>query len=113
MAELEDLRDEAEIIGKNCPLLPGKVFPLWVEYMIRFKRFYDLSLTRCTPAEEVREFLDWILANEDAKLFVPERFSHFFKSWFADIESGKDWRYFTENDWQTEFKRHPYIAPEV
>ena len=113
MAELEALRDEAELIGKNCPLLPGKVFPLWVEYMIRFKRFYDLSLTRRTPAEEVREFLDWILAHEEAKLFVPERFNNFFKSWFADIESGKDWRYFTENDWQTEYKRHPYIAPEV
>ncbi|MBE6364007.1 MAG: DUF4838 domain-containing protein [Lentisphaerae bacterium] len=111
--ELEDLREDAALIGKICPLLPGSIFPVWVEYMIRFKKIYDLSLTRRTPAAEVREFLDWILSHQEAKLFVPERFTTFFESWFEDIENGKDWRYFTENDWQTEYDRHPCIAPEV
>ena len=113
LEELEDLREDAALIGENCPLLPGRIFPVWVEYMIRFKKIYDLSLTRRTPAAEVREFLDWILSHQEAKLFVPERFTTFFESWFEDIENGKDWRYFTENDWQTEYDRHPHIAPEV
>lgn len=113
LEELEDLREDAALIGENCPLLPGRIFPVWVEYMIRFKKIYDLSLIRPTPAEEVQKFLDWILSHQEAKLFVPERFTTFFKSWFEDIEKGKDWRYFTENDWQTEYDRHPHIAPEV
>ena len=77
------------------------------------QKICDLTATRQTPAAEVKEFLEWILSNQEAKLFVPERFSTFFKSWFSDIENGKDWRYFTENDWQTEYARHPYITPEV
>lgn len=113
LKELEDLREDAALIGKNCPLLPGNAFPVWVEYMIRFKKICDLTATRQTPAAEVKEFLEWILSNQEAKLFVPERFTTFFKSWFSDIENGKDWRYFTENDWHTEYARHPYITPEV
>lgn len=107
--ELEDLRSDAAEISRQCKNLPGKAFPVWVEYMIRFKKLYDLSLTRPTPASEVRNFLDWILEQQESKLFVPERYKKFFGQWFEDIENGKDWRYFTENDWQQEYSRHPLI----
>ena len=112
LEDLEALRDDAAIIGKECSDLPGRAFPVWVEYMIRFKKLYDQSLTRRTTEAEVKAFLEWILAQSDSKLFVPSRFEIFFKSWTDDIAAGKDWRYFTENNWFTEYDRHAFISPE-
>jgi hypothetical protein len=106
MDDLENLRPDAELLAANCPLLPGKALAAWVEYMCRFKKIYELSKSRQTPAAEVQNLLDWIHDNADSKLFVLAHFDRFFNLWFEDIKAGKDWQYFTENDWFTEYQRH-------
>ena len=107
--QLEALRPDAAAVAAGTSLLPGRAFPVWVEYMIRFKRLYDLSLTRITPEKEVREFLQWIHEQQELKLFAGSRFDRFIGQWLDDLAGGRDWRYFTENDWYAEYPRHPKI----
>lgn len=113
IGELEALRADAARISENCELLPGKAFSLWIEYLIRFKDFYDRSRSEVNAESEVRAFLEWVHAQKPYKLFVDSKFDTFFAQWFEDLAKGKNWRYFDENDWHAEDVRHPIISPEV
>ena len=113
IGELLALQDDAAEISANCDLLPGKAFAIWVEYLIRFKKFYDESRNGLNKETEVREFLEWIHAQKEYLLFAYAKFDLFFKQWFDDLAKDKNWRYFDENDWRAEDVRHPIIAPEV
>lgn len=109
LGDLEALRSDGEALAANCPELPGRACGIWVEYMCRFKKIYEDSKLRPTSRETVEEFLEWIHANKEAKIFVTAKFDQFFGEWFEDIAAGRNWHYFTENDWFTEYSRRKIV----
>ena len=113
LAELEALRTDAGNISRECELLPGKAFTVWVEYLIRFKKLYDESREKLNSETDVRNFLAWIHDQKEYLLFVDSKFDLFFGQWFEDLAKDKNWRYFDENDWRAEDHRHPIITTEV
>jgi hypothetical protein len=79
---------------------------IWCEYMVRFKRTFDLYHEGKVGVKEVDEFLDWIHAHQGkgTRVLVPRKFDVYFNAWKECIRTGREWLHFNI-DWEDEYVR--------
>ena len=70
---------------------------IWTDYMIRFKKLFDAMKSGSATVEDVDSLLEWIHSYRNTRLFVHDKFDHFFKEMSNCIRDGKQWIHFNIN----------------
>ena len=77
---------------------------VWMEYLCRFKSFFDRMHAKTATIEEARELLEWIHSYRDTRVFVHDRFDSYFQAIEEALRSGHEWLHFNL-DWEDEYIR--------
>ena len=79
---------------------------IWMEYLLRFKKFYDLNASGNAAVSDVDELLDWIHSHRDTRVFVHSKFDNYFRRVKKVLEEKRQWLHF-DLDWEDEYiKKH-------
>ena len=75
---------------------------IWMEYMLRFKKFYDLNAAKCATVEDVDALVAWIHSHRDSRVFVHSKFDTYFNCVKKVLASGRQWIHF-DLDWEDKY----------
>ena len=79
---------------------------VWMEYLCRFKEFFDLAHAQKATVADARRLLEWIHTHRDTRVFVHERFDSYFQAIQEALQNGRKWLHFNI-DWEDEYiRRH-------
>lgn len=103
LTDLEFLRDSAKELSerKNGDQF-RKELAIWMEYLCKFKQFFDLAAEDNATVEDAQQLLDWIHQFRDTRVFVHEKFDTYFDAIKEAISSGKKWIHFNI-DWEDNY----------
>ena len=79
---------------------------IWMEYLVRFKEFYDLNASGKATSAHADELLNWIGGFRDTRIFVHQKFVSYFNRVKMVLARGDRWLHF-DLDWEDEYiRRH-------
>ena len=82
---------------------------IWTRYMTRFKELFDKTQAKSLTEEELQDFLDWIHAHKDTRVFVRDRADMYFQALLDDLRTGREWIHFNL-DWEDAYiRRHDQL----
>ncbi|MBQ6471790.1 MAG: DUF4838 domain-containing protein [Victivallales bacterium] len=75
---------------------------LWMEYLCRFKAFFDLAQAQKATVQDAQNLLEWIHSHGDKRIFVLSRFDDYFEAIKTAIKTGRRWIHFNL-DWEDDY----------
>ena len=81
-----------------------KELVIWTEYLIRFKKLYDLETARTITPADMEQVIVWIKRQRKRKVLATDKVLHYIKLWKEDVEANHICRFF-DVDWPVEFRR--------
>ena len=65
-----------------------------MEYLVRFKKFYDLYASGNAAANDIDELLDWIHSHSDSRVFVQRKYDNYFGRIKKMLAENRKWIHF-------------------
>ena len=79
---------------------------VWMEYLVQFKKFYDLNASGNASVSDADELLNWIHQYRDSRVFVHSKFDSYFECIKKVLSEKRQWLHF-DLDWEDEYiKKH-------
>ena len=79
---------------------------VWMEYLVRFKKFYDLNAANMAKESDVDELLEWIHRHRETRVFVHSKYDTYFGRVKKVLAENRQWIHF-DLDWEDEYiKKH-------
>ncbi len=79
---------------------------VWMEYLVRFKKFYDLNAANTAKESDVDELLEWIHSHRETRVFVHSKYDNYFRRVKKVLAENRQWIHF-DLDWENEYiKKH-------
>ena len=75
---------------------------IWMEYLCRFKAFFDLAHADKATVADAQALLDWIHTHRNTRVFVHDRFDSYFKAIKEALQNGRKWIHFNL-DWEDNY----------
>jgi len=75
---------------------------IWMEYLLRFKKFYDLNASGNASVSDVDELLNWIHRFRDSRVFVHSKYDTYFGRVKEVLAEKRQWLHF-DLDWEDKY----------
>ena len=107
LADYQSLLAQAQELAAKAPQDRFRQeLVVWMEYLCRFKTFFDQMHARTATIEDAHHLLEWIHSHRDTRVFVHERFDSYFQAIEEAIRTGREWLHFNI-DWEDAYiRRH-------
>ena len=107
LADYQSLFAQAQVLSTKAPTDRFRQeLVVWMEYLCRFKAFFDQMHARTATVEDAHRLLEWIHSHRDTRVFVHERFDSYFHAIEEAIRNGSEWLHFNI-DWEDNYiRRH-------
>jgi hypothetical protein len=79
-----------------------KKLVIWTEYLLRFKKLFDLYHSENIAIENIIEFKQWIFSYPDSDIFVYDKIDLLLNAWIEALENNKKWLHFNLN-WEDRY----------
>ena len=100
LSDFESFHEKALALCAKAPEnVLRKELVIWTEYMIRFKKLFDLLLEQKAAEKDVDDFVTWIHTHRNTRVFVHEKFDTYFQAVKTAIRQGSKWVHFNL-DWE-------------
>ena len=73
-----------------------------MEYLVRFKKFYDLNSSGNAAAGDVDELVNWVHIHRDTRVFVHSKFDTYFGCVKKVLAEKRQWLHF-DLDWEDKY----------
>ena len=95
---LKDCEALVDMAQKLSQLAPAdrfrKELVVWMEYLVRFKKFYDLHASGKAADDDIDELLDWIHSHSGSRVFVQRKYDNYFGRIKKMMAENREWVHF-------------------